>query len=185
MYGGCLILARNRAQKPGHDHAVLVRILVYRGLPSSDHDPESYARNLAQKSHWERDDRVHVTHRPLKYVYERDAEGHVVTGVDGKRIVSGKKEKGVDVLCALALVREAVDPDVDLVILASHDSDLEPAIDEALLLGSAKVETVNWYDPTQRFRCPQLPPGDRSRTLWNTRLGEKEFQRCWDRTNYS
>ena len=37
---------------------------------------------------------------------------------------AGKREKGVDVLCALAAVREAQDPDTDLVILASSDSDL-------------------------------------------------------------
>ncbi len=184
LYANELIRARNRAQTPGHEHAVLTRVEVYRGLPSAEHDPDSYARNLAQKAHWERDARVRVTHRPLKYEYVRDSEGSPAHGPDGKRIAVGKKEKGVDVLCALALVREAANPDVDLVVLASHDSDLEPALDEALLLRSAKVETVNWYDPSQRYRCPQLRPEDRTRRLWNTRLMETEFHRCVDRTNY-
>lgn len=61
---------------------------------------------------------------------------------DGKWIVQGKKEKGINVLCALALVREASAADVDLVILASHDSDLAPALDEAIRLSSSKVETL-------------------------------------------
>ncbi|MGL5826751.1 MAG: hypothetical protein ACRCYU_18365 [Nocardioides sp.] len=33
-------------------------------------------------------------------------------------------------MCALALLRQARRPDVDLVILASLDSDLTPALDE-------------------------------------------------------
>ncbi|MGH3611578.1 MAG: hypothetical protein ACRDRK_02950 [Pseudonocardia sp.] len=48
-----LITARNRAQRPGMDHAVLAHVLVYRGQPSAEHDPKPYARNQAQKAHWE------------------------------------------------------------------------------------------------------------------------------------
>jgi hypothetical protein len=185
LFANHLLLARNTKQLPGHSHAVLTRVLVYRGLPSAEHDPDAYARNLAQKAHWERDSRVSVNHRPLKYQYARDGQGAVVTGPDGKRIVKGKKEKGIDVLCALALVREATAPDVDLVILASHDSDLAPALDEAIRLGSSKVETMSWYDPAQRYRCSQLRPEDPTRRLWNTRLGENEFRRSWDLNDYS
>lgn len=185
LFANHLVLARNSKQGPGHDHAVLSRVLVYRGLPSPEHDPAAYARNLAQKAHWERDGRVFVHHRPLKYKYVRDAEGAKVVGPDGKWIVEGKKEKGIDVLCALALVREASASDVDLVILASHDSDLAPALDEAIRLGSAKVETLNWYDPAQRHRSAQLHPEDPTRRVWNTRLGEGEFRRSWDLNDYS
>jgi hypothetical protein len=66
-FGMQLIAARNRAQRPGMDHAVLAAVLVYRGQPSAEHDPKPYARNQAQKAHRERDGRVRVTHRPLKY----------------------------------------------------------------------------------------------------------------------
>ncbi len=151
-FGIQLIAARNRAQRPGMDHAVLAAVLVYRG-------------------------------QPLKYRYERDAAGQMLLGVDGKRVVESKGEKGIDVLCALAVVRQAQRPDVDLVILASHDSDLEPALDEALALGSAKIETFSWCDPVQRHRIRQLRPGS-GRTIWNTRLGETEFRNCWDLTKY-
>ncbi|UQS21400.1 NYN domain-containing protein [Amycolatopsis thermalba] len=177
-----LIQVRNQRQRPGMDHAVLRKVLVYRGLPSPDHDPKAYARNLAQQAHWERDGRVTVHLRPLKYDYHRDATGAKVVGPDGKYLVRGKAEKGVDVLCALALVREALDPNVDLVILASQDSDLEPALDEALALGSAKVETFAWFNPGRSYKSAEIRPA--SRRIWNTRMGETEFRRCWDVNSY-
>lgn len=179
-----LILARNRSQKPGMDLASLSRVLVYRGLPSAEHDAKAYARNQAQKARWERDRRVLVTLRPLKYRFAYDDTGQLIFGPDGKRIVLGKDEKGVDVLCALAMVREARRADVDLVILASHDSDLEPALDEAIALYSAKIETFCWFDRTQPYRSRQLRPGS-GKSVWNTRLGETEFANCWDRTDYT
>jgi len=178
-----LISARNQAQRPGMDHAALSHVYVYRGQPSSEHDPKPYARNQAQKARWERDQRVTVQLRPLKYRYERDSSGQPLIDVDGKRVVKGKDEKGVDVLCALAVLREARKPDVDLVILASHDSDLEPALDEAIALHTAKIETFCWFDPSQPHRTRQLRPG--SGRVWNTRLGETEFRNCWDLTDYS
>lgn len=178
-----LIATRNSRQREGMDHAVLTQVLVYRGDPSVEHDPKPYARNQAQKAHWQRDPRVLVTLRPLKYRYEYTEDGRCATDSTGRRIVKGKDEKGVDVLCALALVREARNPDVDLVILASSDSDLVPALDEALTQGTAKVETVCWYDKTQPWRISQLRPGS-GRRIWNTQLGETEFSNSWDRTSY-
>lgn len=177
-----LIQARNRAQQQGMDRAEWTQVLVYRGHPSPEHDPDSYARNQAQKAHWERDSRVAVQHRPLKYFYAYDSAGNALLDSDGYRVVRGKREKGIDVLCALALVRESLKPDVDLVILASQDTDLEPALDEVIDLNRSKVETVCWFDKTQPTRTRQLRPA--RRRIWNTRLGETEFQNCWDRTNY-
>jgi hypothetical protein len=178
-----LIRARNLAQRPDMDHALLVKVLVYRGLPLPEHDPKPYARNQAQKANWERDRRVSVHMRPMKYRYQRDAAGRPASGPDGQRIVTGKDEKGVDVLCALALVREARLPDVDLVVLASHDSDLEPALDEAIALQSAKVETFSWLDAANPGATRQLRAGG-GRRIWNTRLGETEFRNCWDTSKY-
>ena len=141
-----VLAARNHGQKPGFSLAVLGRVLVFRGEPSADHDPRGYARNQAQKARWERDERVGVTLRPLRYKYERAAHGGYATDHDGAKIVIGLlQEKGVDVMCALATVREAQDPSVDLVIHASSDADLAPALDEVRRLGSAKIEAF-WPD---------------------------------------
>jgi hypothetical protein len=184
-FANLLLDARNRGQREGFPAGVLRRVPVFRGEPSPEHDPEGYARNLAQKAHWERDRRVQVTLRPLKYRYVRDADGRPATDPSGRKILAGPpQEKGVDVLCALALVREAQDPSVELVILASSDSDLAPALDEVQRLGTAKVETFCWYDAKQRLGY-QLHPTNRSRPIWNTRLGEDAFLASSDRTTYA
>ncbi|MFD4058774.1 hypothetical protein, partial [Streptomyces californicus] len=178
-----LIRIRNQRQRAGMPHATLSRVFDYRGEPSPVHDPKGYARNQAQRAQWERDPRVRVQQRPLKYEYEYDATGRRASGPDGKWIVKGRpREKGVDVLCALALVREARQPDTDLVILASHDSDLDPALDEAAALNMAKVETFCWVDPQRKHRARMKRQTQRS--LWFTPLGPTEFVNCRDLTEY-
>jgi uncharacterized LabA/DUF88 family protein len=175
-----LIHHRNANQRAGHRHARLADVWVYRGQPSNKHDPDDYARSLAQRAQWERDSRVHVTLRPLKYDLQRDAAGRPVRDVRGCEIVTGKREKGVDVLCALAAVREALRPEIDVVMLCSHDSDLEPAVEELLRLGAAKVETFAWHHP-ERFAY-QLARANTA--VWNTYLDQTAFENCRDRTTY-
>ena len=124
-----------------------------------------------------------VTLRPLKYKYVYDSNGNQLRDASGKRIVTGKQEKGIDVLCALAVVRQARDPDIDLVILASQDTDLEPSLDEAYSLATAKIETFCWFDRANPRLGRQLRLSTR-KPIWNTRLGEAEMMNCIDRTNY-
>lgn len=182
LFADQLIRERNSRQRPGHSPAELVSVLVYRGLPSEDHHPKWYARNQAQKAHCERDPRVHVVLRPLQYTYQRTSTNEIATDHAGKRLVEGSpREKGIDVLCALALVREAQHRDT-VVVLASRDTDLIPALDEARSFGQAKIETCSWHDPQQRPQ--QLHPTDRSVTLWNTRMNEDCFRASWDRSTY-
>ena len=179
-----LLAARNQSQKPDQPAAVLKRVLVYRGIPIPEQDPKGYARNLAQQSHWERDKRVRVELRPLKYEYERDANGRHATDAQGKKLVNGPpREKGVDVLCALATIREAQEPDVDVVILASSDSDLAPVIDEVRHLGTAKIETFCWWNSTLK-RGYQIHPTDRTKPIWCTRMNEQAFLASHDLTQY-
>lgn len=165
--------------------AVLRQVEVFRGQPTAENDARGYARSLAQKAQWERDRRVTVTLRPLKYEYERDASGAHVHDASGNRIVVGSpREKGVDVLCALAAVRAAQDSAVDLVIIASSDTDLAPTIDEVRRLGTAKVETFCWWDAHRRLGY-RIHPTDRTRPVWNTQLPEEVFHACRDVTDYS
>lgn len=84
-------------------------------------------------------------------------------------------------LCALAVVREARNGETDLVMLASSDSDLAPAIDEVLRLRQAKIETVSWYDPVTRV--DRALRGGVTR-VWNTRLTKTHFEAARDRTAY-
>ena len=85
-------------------------------------------------------------------------------------------------MCALALLRHARRQDIDLVILASLDSDLIPALDEVVGMGE-RVETFSWWSPDDWSFEMNL--SDRSRRIWNTRLGEQEFLRCIDGTDYT
>ena len=89
------LATRNRLQKPGMDLASLSRVLVYRGLPSPKHDPKDYSRNQAQKARWERDQRITVQLRPLKYRYRYDDSGEVVRDIYGDKIVEEWREKGL------------------------------------------------------------------------------------------
>lgn len=66
-----LLQVRNSRQCAGHERAVLRYLDMFRGEPSPDHEAKAHARNQAQKAQWERDKRVAVTLRPLKYRYQR------------------------------------------------------------------------------------------------------------------
>jgi hypothetical protein len=185
LFAQHLLRERNAAQKPGMAAAVLRAVEVFRGQPTQEHDPDGYARSLAQQAQWERDRRVSVTLRPLKYEYQRDSRGGFVTDPAGKRIVLGPpREKGVDVLCALAAVRAARDAATDLVVIASSDSDLAPVLDEIRAICTAKVETFCWWDAHRRIGY-QIHPTDRSHPVWNTRLPEPVFHACRDVTSYT
>jgi len=64
---------------------------------------------------WERDTRVKINARPLRYPRDWPNER--------------AQEKGVDVMLALGMVRCALDATCDRVIIASRDTDLLPAIE--------------------------------------------------------
>lgn len=176
-----LIAERNARQKPGMQHARLSNVIVFRGLPSADDDAKPYAYNLAQKSQWEKSSVVQVVHRPLRYEYERDGVNRFVRDVHNRKIVVSKREKGIDVLCALAVLSSARKPDIDLVILASQDTDLEPAVEEATVTGEAKIETASWFDPTDGRSSREIRPNPR---VWNTRLSKTNFDKCVDPFQY-
>ena len=116
----------------GLEPAELAAVEVYQGQPSNKHDPKPYSRSMAHKSEWTRDRRVKVNYRPLRYYWDHQVGDY------------RKQEKGVDVLVALRVVRAAEEGDFDLVILASHDTDLEPALEDATERGSIEVGVATW-----------------------------------------
>ena len=155
----------------------LDRVQVFRGCPSNERSPTAYRRSQAQKSEWTRDRRVDVTYRTLRYLWDHIKQEYVPS------------EKGIDVMAALAVVRAADREAHDIIILASHDSDLEPAL-EAAVAGPHRddpkeappgrqmsVETAGWSG-CRVLRVPGVQ-------IRHTSLGAVEFVRSRDRKDYT
>lgn len=142
---------------------VLDAVAVFRGLPSNRENPAGYRRNQAQQSEWTRDPRVSVRLRPLRYSWK-----------EGERVA---QEKGVDVLVALELVRSADRHDADVLVLVSHDTDMEPALEAALDAPDVVIETAGW----DRCRILRVP----GKRVWHTKLHGPEFVASRDRKDYA
>lgn len=154
------LLAENRGDP--FEPAALERVVAFRGQPSNVRDPHNYRRTQAQRSEWTRDDRCQVRYRTLKYY--RDGQIH---------------EKGIDVLVALELVQLAAaasNSPGDVVILAAHDTDQEPALEMAVRLAEGQIETAGWSGAKQ-LRVPGV-------RTWHTTLDDGHFERCRDRKDY-
>ena len=154
------------------------RVEVFRGLPiiPAD-DSDAYRRNQAQKAQWTRGHHgvVNVTLRPLKYSWEH---------IDGVRrpIRASRQEKGIDVLCALALVDLTRCGLYDVVVLASRDTDLAPALDNAARTGQSKVEATKWYHPGVSSTRGRIKTEHR---LWTTSMTEQHFLSSLDPIDYT
>lgn len=158
---------------------LISRVEVYRGLPSSEANPQANARNLKQREQWMKSAKLHdlsleVVYRPLKYKYLPYPE----RGID---LSVSPQEKGVDVLCALALVRLASSGNFDGVILASRDSDLTPAIEQAHEY--CQVEAVKWLNNDLPYTRGSLSP-DGFR-LWTTNMRAEDYRASLDLHDYS
>lgn len=156
-------LVQERAARQMDDRqkaAILTDVLVYRGSPGNQQQPDLYRITQAQRAQWTRDPRVTVVYRPLKYVPGKPTQ-----------------EKGVDVLVALNLVKLALAGRHDVVVLAAHDTDLEPALEMAAADGHVKVETAGW-EGARRLRAS-------GRTLWHTPLPGSRLPASRDRKDYS
>lgn len=151
---------------------------VYRGIPREDDDPFAYHLDSKQHDYWQNtpgDPVVRVTSRPLRYRWGLE------NGVNVP-IRESRHEKGIDVLCALSLVRLARSGEYDIVVLASHDTDLAPALDAAYNVGGAKIEAVKWFDKTGRALQGFMRT---EHDLWTTQLDEESFERSRDFHYYS
>lgn len=182
------IRRRNERLRYGEE-AELAKVLVYRGLPHVDYDTDQHARCLAQAGQW-RSGGAEVHLRDLKYPLQRGVDGRPIVDVNGKKVPSGPgKEKGIDVLCALACVREALSPETDLVVLASRDTDLVPVLDEVYDMRQrepqtiAKIETVAWDNRSSPVRLGHLR-ATAPRRIWNTNLDQQIFDASLDRHDY-
>ena len=73
--------------------------------------------------------KTHLEKYGFEVVISGRVRGHMESGLGGKQILVFK-EKGVDVKIGVDMVSMACDGIVDEIVLASSDSDLQPAVDE-------------------------------------------------------
>lgn len=141
----------------------LCGIRVYRGRPEPHRQPGLAAASDAQASAWQRDPRVAVVRRPLRYP----------PGFPLER----PQEKGVDVALAVDFVRLAIDRAYEVGVIVSHDTDLMPAVETVIDLGLAHVEVSGW---ARRKRL--WIPG--TKLPWSHDLGEADYRAVCDDTDY-
>jgi uncharacterized LabA/DUF88 family protein len=162
-YARRLMEVRRHAQRDERQQAAeLAKVLVYRGAPSNRHEPRGYAATQSQRAWWTRDSIVKVHYRTLRYPSYWPKEP--------------AREKGIDVLLAINVVRLAGSGEYDILVLATHDTDLEPALEMAAGLGRAKIETAGWLG-AKRLRLSGC-------SLWHTALGGEDFVATRDRRQY-
>lgn len=137
-------------------------IYVYRGQPSSAKEPIQAGRNKAQSAEWSRDRRVKMHTRTLRY--------------PDTWPTNKAKEKGVDVKLAVDFVRCALGGNADVLILASRDTDLVPALEMASDFSSVQIEVAGWSH-TSRLRLKGMQ-------LWCTALSGAEYVAAKDLKQY-
>jgi uncharacterized LabA/DUF88 family protein len=157
-FAEALIKFRNHA-KNQQNALELVEVQVFRGLPDANADPDGNRLNQSQKSQWERNQKfnIQVTHRNLSYAWNQfngDSQKRIQNSSKDARFPGKtyhrREEKGIDVMCAISLLKQLRREDIDAVILASIDADLEPALEEGLETFPHKViETTSWYHPNR------------------------------------
>jgi len=144
------------------EHVDLTEIHVFRGWPSRKHEGAQHARVQRQQSNWTRDRRVRMHLRTLQYPRDWPDEP--------------AKEKGVDVELAIEVVRSAITSAADVLIVATRDTDIVPALDLVASSTSAKVELATWDGQSE------LKVASRPRVV---RLGRSDFNRSRDTRDYS
>lgn len=154
-----VVLAARRARN--FDDVDLTEIHVFRGQPSRRHEGDQHSRVQRQASQWTRDRRVKMHLRTLRY--PRDWP------------TSRAQEKGVDVELAIEVVRAAITSTADVIIVATRDTDVLPALALVQTSTASTVELVNWHGQSEL----KLEPQPRA-----ILLKEAEYRRCRDPLSY-
>lgn len=155
----------------------LTAIRIYRGLPDNAYDPNGYAASRRQQTAWERDPRIIVTKRDLRY-----PAGYV----HGRNKISEVKEKGIDVALALDLVTMATDGAYGLAIVMSCDHDLAPAVERVIARRATRgdgpdVHVASWNSPYRRSPRMRTRQGRAVFCHW---LSQEDYWGVTDERNY-
>ena len=122
-----------------------------------------------QARRWRADPLLTVKTTPLRYRRVDQASGPMWRA----------EEKGIDVLLAVDVVRGAYMDEFDTAVVVSADTDLIPALREALRVGK-RVETASWSGPATGFTALRVS-GYRT---WSHHLSREHFDLVQDTTDY-
>ena len=161
-----LLTGLGRAVDP---ERVLWNTNVYRGEPGYKSHRKLRVAFARQTSSWRSDPSITVKTTALRYRRVEHPGGWTWRA----------EEKGIDVLLAVDVVRGAYMNEFDTAVVASADTDLVPALDEALRAGK-RVETASWSRPETGFTALRVP-GHR---IWSHHLSREHFERVQDTTDY-
>jgi len=142
-------------------------VRVYRGMPSGTHDRKGYAAAQRQTSIWTKTTLVSVITRPLRYPHNYPTDP--------------PEEKGIDVMIALDYVTMAVRGEYDLGVLFSGDTDLVPALEQVITLGTVTSEVAAW-NPGAGSGARLRPPGQNIRCHW---LDQVDYEAVRDGRDYN
>lgn len=144
-------------------------VKVFRGEPSPKHSPIGQAACQRQVRYWSSQAQVEAVTRPLHYY----SAGYR-NGVEQFE----SREKGIDVLIALAIALGAERDEYDVAVLFSADTDLLPALEQARAAGK-KVEVAAWK-PDRGYASRLTLRG-----MWCHYLGRTDYQMVADPTDYT
>lgn len=112
--------------------SALKRVYVYRGRPSTEHQPRMASYFDKYRALWERSSAAcKVRTRDLKYDFDDDG---------GFRA----REKGIDVWLATDLIAAAMGEKFDALVVVSSDTDLLPAVEYVLYETPMHIEIAAW-----------------------------------------
>lgn len=150
----------------------LTQVRIYRGQPVGDRDPRGFAASHRQHAAWQRDPRVHLVTRPLRY-----PRGWPTVKRPGER----PQEKGIDVALTLDYAVMAVRDEYDVGILFSVDTDLKPALEFVASSGLARAEVAAWSAQGQHTRRLSIS----GRRLYCHWVDQDVYKRIQDPINYA
>lgn len=159
-------LGRQMVREAGR---VLSEVRVYTGIHTPKGNTTQNAAMQRRMAAWvaEQPEVVQVFPRPLRYARGR------------------AEEKGVDVELAIDIVSCALDDRLDVVVLASGDTDLVPALQFVAVRLPEKAIVTLGYEPAEGYEADtpaalDLPTGGVERRL----ILRRDFDRIADKRNF-
>jgi uncharacterized LabA/DUF88 family protein len=172
-----VLLAQHLAED-AREARTLQEVRIYRGLPSSSRDSKSYGAARRQISAWERDPRVTVLSRPIRY-----PDGWPGSHAEGER----PQEKGIDVALALDFAIMGHEERYDVGLMFSADTDLKPALeyiaDKRRAWGHPIPEVAAWSSTQKHSQRLSLKGADRN--VYCHWVDQTTYERVRDNTNYA